>query len=224
LATHEHPFVRRFATEGCRPKLPWAKSVKALNDKSYLIKIIEILDLLKNDPSEFVRKSVANNLNDISKLDPDLVLDKAYLWHGQTKETDWIIKHGLRTLLKKGNKKALELWGVNDAAHIKVDRFEFEEQEQVIGKVSYLTVRLKVGQPKRVRGAYVLHYLKKRGQLSPKTFSFFEKDLEKGEHEFRRKVNFKDMSTRTHISGVHKVDMVVNGDVLASFEFVLGES
>jgi len=224
LAKHKHPYVRRFATEGCRPKLPWAKSVKALNDKSYLLKIIEILDLLKNDPSEFVRKSVANNLNDISKLDPDLVLDKAYSWHGQTKETDWILKHGLRTLLKKGNKKALELWGVNDASHINVQRFEFEEQNQVIGKVSYLTVRLKVDQSKRVRGAYVLHYLKKRGQLSPKTFSFFEKDLEKGEHEFRRKVNFKDMSTRTHISGVHKVDMVVNGDVLASFEFVLGDS
>ncbi len=111
LARHEHPYVRRFASEGCRPKLPWAKSVKALSDKMYLLKIVGILDLLKNDPSEFVRKSVANNLNDISKLDPDLVLDKAYSWHGHTKETDWILKHGLRTLLKKGNKRALELWG-----------------------------------------------------------------------------------------------------------------
>ncbi len=140
----------------------------------YLLKIVGILDLLKNDPSEFVRKSVANNLNDISKLDPDLVLDKAYSWHGHTKENRLDSKTWFKnTFKKRGIKRALELWGVDDASHISIERFEFEEQKQVIGKVSYLTVRLKVDQTKRVRGAYVLHYLKKRGQLSPKTFSFF---------------------------------------------------
>ncbi|MDX1284833.1 MAG: DNA alkylation repair protein, partial [Draconibacterium sp.] len=95
--------VRRFASEGCRPRLPWAAGVPPLKKDPSLI--LPILEKLKDDPEEFVRKSVDNNLNDISKDHPELVLDICERWQGKSKNTDWIIKHACRTLLKQGNKR-----------------------------------------------------------------------------------------------------------------------
>ena len=96
---HEHWGVRRLASEGCRPRLPWAMALPNL--KKDPTPIIPILENLKNDPARFVRLSVANNLNDIAKDNPEIVIDLAKKWKGESKEVDWIIKHGCRTLLKQ---------------------------------------------------------------------------------------------------------------------------
>lgn len=98
---HGHWGVRRLASEGCRPRLPWAMALPNL--KKDPTPIIPILENLKNDPARFVRLSVANNLNDIAKDNPEIVIDLAKKWKGESKEVDWIIKHGCRTLLKQGN-------------------------------------------------------------------------------------------------------------------------
>ena len=106
---HEHWGVRRLASEGCRPRLPWAMALPNL--KKDPTPIIPILENLKNDPARFVRLSVANNLNDIAKDNPEIVIDLAKKWKGESKEVDWIIKHGCRTLLKQGIPEVMELFG-----------------------------------------------------------------------------------------------------------------
>ena len=106
---HEHWGVRRLSSEGCRPRLPWAMALPNL--KKDPTPIIPILENLKNDPARFVRLSVANNLNDIAKDNPEIVIDLVKKWKGESKEVDWIIKHGCRTLLKQGIPEVMELFG-----------------------------------------------------------------------------------------------------------------
>ena len=102
---HDSPKVRRLASEGSRPRLPWAMALPAL--KKDPAPLLDILENLKNDPSDSVRRSVANNLNDIAKDNPEVVLSIAAKWKGFSKETDAIIKHGCRTLLKQGHSEIL---------------------------------------------------------------------------------------------------------------------
>lgn len=111
-AHHPHEHVRRLASEGCRPRLPWAMGLPEF--KKDPSPILPILEALKNDPSEFVRRSAANNLNDIAKDHPELVLKLAGQWKGISEGTDSLIKHGCRSLLKKGNTKALEYFGLRN--------------------------------------------------------------------------------------------------------------
>ena len=103
---HKSHKVRRLASEGSRPRLPWAMAIPAL--KKNPMPVLTILENLKNDPSESVRRSVANNLNDISKDRPGMVLKIANAWKGQNKETDAIVRHGCRTLLKHGHPEVLD--------------------------------------------------------------------------------------------------------------------
>lgn len=222
LANHEHDYVRRFASEGCRPKLPWAIAVKSLNEPENLKKILKILEVLKSDDSLFVRKSVANNLNDISKIDKEMVLSKAKEWIGHNEHTDWILKHGLRTLLKRGDNEALALWGLNDPEGMEVTHFHLENEKPKIGDTTYLIVSFDVAETKKIRGAFNVHYLKKNGSHSVKTFAFFEKEFQAGTYTHKRKISFKEMSTRKHYAGIHKIDMVMNGEDKARIEFELG--
>ena len=113
---HEHWGVRRLSSEGCRPRLPWAMALPNL--KKDPTPIIPILENLKNDPARFVRLSVANNLNDIAKDNPEIVIDLAKKWKGESKEVDWIIKHGCRTLLKQGIPEVMELFGFDSIRNI----------------------------------------------------------------------------------------------------------
>ncbi|MDL2248034.1 DNA alkylation repair protein, partial [Bacteroides sp. OttesenSCG-928-J23] len=118
---HEHWGVRRLASEGCRPRLPWAMALPSL--KANPAPIIPILENLKNDPARFVRLSVANNLNDIAKDNPEVVIDLVKRWQGESEQVDWIIKHGCRTLLKQGNPEVMELFGLGSAKHITIEDF-----------------------------------------------------------------------------------------------------
>jgi 3-methyladenine DNA glycosylase AlkC len=102
-AKHKNHHVRRLASEGCRPRLPWAIGLPEF--KKNPAEVLKVLEILKNDESEYVRKSVANNLNDISKDNPVLAIQTAKRWYGKSPRTDWIIKHGMRGLLKKEIRK-----------------------------------------------------------------------------------------------------------------------
>jgi 3-methyladenine DNA glycosylase AlkC len=108
---HPHAGVRRLASEGLRPRLPWGMKVPVLIENPNLI--LPILENLRQDPSESVRRSVANSLNDISKDHPEWVLELGRKWSNSSPETDALIKHGLRTLLKKGHPKALKHYELN---------------------------------------------------------------------------------------------------------------
>lgn len=117
---NEH--VRRLASEGCRPRLPWAMALPEFKKDPPLI--LPILEHLKSDDSEYVRRSVANNLNDISKDNPDIVIKIAKKWKGIDSNTDKLVKHACRTLLKLGNIKVLKLFDFKEPAHIKLKKFK----------------------------------------------------------------------------------------------------
>src|SRR5918996_4789402 len=111
-ARSKNPHVRRLASEGTRPRLPWAPRLTATDDDPAWA--LFILDNLRDDPSEYVRKSVANHLNDICKLDPDLGLETAQRWlEDGGANTTWVVRHGLRTLIKRGEPRALHLLGAD---------------------------------------------------------------------------------------------------------------
>lgn len=213
--------VRRFASEGCRPRLPWASGVPALKKDPGLI--LPILEKLKNDPEEFVRKSVANNLNDISKDHPTLVLDICERWQGKTKNTDWIIKHACRTLLKQGNQRAMLLFGFANPERMKVENFLLSESKTQIGEDISFSFDLNLDIPKKqkVRIEYIVHYVKANGKTSPKVFQIKEVELTPGTHRVTKKHTFKNMSTRKHYSGTHTFEVVVNGEIKASAQIEL---
>ena len=211
LAADKHPNVRRFASEGCRPRLPWAMAIPAF--KQDPAPILPILEKLKNDDSDFVRRSVANNLNDISKDHPELVLDLCEKWFGKSENTDGIVKHACRTLLKTGNRRAMLLFGFGDPKLIRVEGLTFDKKKPTIGDKVQLAFTLDVRTKKscQVRLEYVVYFAKARGKVSKKVFKISEKMYEPGRHTVKKKHSFADMSTRKHYSGKHEIAIMVNG-------------
>lgn len=122
-ANHEHPMVRRLASEGSRPRLPWAIAIPAFKEDPSAL--LPILDMLKDDESETVRRSVANNLNDIAKDNPDVTIQLAKRWYGKGQNTNWVVKHGCRTLLKQGNPEANTLRYQPDSIELTKIYFEY---------------------------------------------------------------------------------------------------
>jgi 3-methyladenine DNA glycosylase AlkC len=220
-ADDESEKVRRFASEGCRPRLPWAMALpKFKNDPS---PIIPILEKLKDDSSEFVRKSVANNLNDISKDNPEIVLELCEKWQGSSERTDWIIKHGCRTLLKAGNVRAMLLFGFGDPTHLEIKELMIEKPSLAIGEDQNFTFLLQVNEnePCNIRLEYAVGYVKSTGKISSKIFQISEKIYQPGEHRIARKQTFVNMSTRKHYAGTHSITIIVNGVEKATEHFTL---
>ncbi|MBN2772707.1 MAG: DNA alkylation repair protein [Prolixibacteraceae bacterium] len=211
-AENEDFKVRRFASEGCRPLLPWAAGVPALKKDPSLI--LPILEKLKDDPEEFVRKSVANNLNDISKSQPKTVLEICERWQGHSDNTDWIIKHACRTLLKQGNKRAMMLFGFANPDKMKVENFKVSNATPKIGDdITFsFDLILETDKKQKVRIEYITHYVKANGKTSPKVFQIKEVELKPGVHSVKKKHSFVNMSTRKHYPGEHTFEIVINGE------------
>ncbi len=210
-AESEFENVRRFASEGCRPRLPWAMAVPEL--KADPAPVIPILEKLKNDPSEFVRRSVANNLNDISKDHPEIVLDLVEIWFGHTENTDKIIKHALRTLLKKGNTRAMRLFGFGDPGNLDIKKLRSDKKKLKIGDTLLFSFDLVVNEKSatKVRLEYAVFYTKSGGKQSKKVFQIHEKEYSPGSHSISRNQSFKNMSTRKHYHGEHLIAIIING-------------
>jgi len=213
LATHKNENVRRFASEGCRPRLPWAMALPEFKNDPTLI--LPILEKLRNDESEFVRRSVANNLNDISKDNPEIALELSEKWIGKSEKTDWIIKHACRTLLKAGDKRALNLFGYDDPKHIKVEKLNIETKEVKRGKYLKFGFQLNLTSKKKakLRLEYAIDYLKANNSHNRKVFKITENTYSPGKQNFSKKHSFADMSTRKHYPGLHKVSIIVNGEI-----------
>lgn len=219
-AEDEDPNIRRLASEGCRPRLPWASGVPQLKKKPGFI--LPILEKLKNDESEDVRRSVANNLNDISKDHPELVLDICEKWYGQTDNTDKIVKHACRGLLKAGNHRALALFGVSNSSYLEVINLKLGKAIVPIGETLLFSFDLVVKEKEdtKIRLEYCIYYRKASGQSTKKVFKIAEGIYPPGKHLFSRKQSFEDMSTRIHYSGEHWIGIILNGTeaTRASFE------
>jgi len=221
LAGDKDHRVRRFASEGCRPRLPWAMAIPAFKKDPALI--LPVLEKLKDDESEFVRRSVANNLNDISKDHPDLVLALGAKWLGKSPETDWIVKHACRTLLKKGDSRAMMLFGFGDPKKIEVKALKVDKKKPAIGEQVCFSFTLSVGTARacKVRLEYAVHFAKAKGKVSKKVFKISEKTCPPADHKVVKKHSFADMSTRKHYPGAHTIEIVVNGKAKASQDLLL---
>jgi len=221
LAGSEEPNVRRFASEGCRSRLPWAMALPVFKKDPSLI--LPILETLKDDESEFVRKSVANNLNDISKDHPEVLLDLCDQWMGQSPRTDWIIKHACRTLLKAGNTRAMRLFGFGDPKKINIKRVRFSTAKLAMGDTLQFEfdVEIKTQKPCKVRLEYRVTFARAKGKLSQKIFQIKEVTLAPGNHRIKRKHSFADLSTRKHYPGEHQIALIVNGVEKAKKPFEL---
>ncbi|MDP4527037.1 DNA alkylation repair protein [Bacillus halotolerans] len=217
---HENEHVRRLASEGSRPRLPWGKSIPAL--KSDPSPVLPILEQLMQDESLYVRKSVANSLNDISKTHPHLLREVAEQWYGTHPHTDWIIKHAYRTLLKKGDKQALSLFGYHDADSIQLQDLTCESSRISIGETLKFTFHIHSDRVQKVRIEYAIDYVKTRGQRHRKVFKITETNIGKNETKSYTKTHsFKDLSTRKHYKGIHTLSVIINGEVKKSLDFLV---
>lgn len=219
---HPNHKVRRLASEGTRPRLPWAMAIPYL--KKDPSPILPLLENLKNDPSEWVRRSVANNLNDVSKDHPQVVIGIARKWKGIGKETDAIIKHGCRTLLKQGHPDILQYYGLSNSSTLEIKKATIRTPAVKIGKdlAFAFTLHNNSGETQTVRLEYGLYYLRQNGQLSRKVFKISERIMQAGEKlEINRKQSFRLITTRTFYPGQQKLSIIINGQERKIMQFSL---
>lgn len=216
------PHVRRLASEGARPRLPWSFRLAPLiaNPRP----VLPILERLKADPSPYVRKSVANHFNDITKDHPALVLDLFERWPREDVRTQWIVRHALRTLIKRGDARALALVGANAHARVEVGALQVTPDRVPRGG----SVRLQCAIVSTAAVAqtlvidYAVHYVKRTGATTPKVFKWKTLQLPAGGRlHLDRHHALRDLSTRRHHPGRHRIELMVNGVVRAEASFEL---
>ena len=221
-AKSENEHLRRLSSEGCRPRLPWAISLPLF--KQNPTKPLEIIQLLKNDKSLYVRKSVANNLNDISKDNPHLVIDFVKQNLGNSKELDWICKHASRTLLKKGDKQILELFDYSKSHHINLIDFCYDKSVNIDENLSFsfeINSDENIG---NIRVEYVIYYLKSNNIHNKKVFMISQNEIKSSSKKFTKKQSFKNMTTRKHYLGKHFIAILLNGEEILKEEFYLNDT
>ena len=217
---HENEHVRRLASEGCRPQLPWGQALPSFKENP--TPVLCILERLKADPSPYVRKSVANNLNDISKTHPALVVKTARDWYGKDGRTDWIVKHGCRTLLKKGDRDLLALFGFADGGSVDIDGFALDAASVPIGDKVPFSFVVETKKAARVRLEYGVDYVKANGGRSRKIFQISELSLKDNTRRpYTKTHSFADTSTRKHYPGPHSLTLIVNGAERGTLDFEL---
>jgi 3-methyladenine DNA glycosylase AlkC len=218
-SANEH--VRRLASEGSRPRLPWGERLPQLVADP--TPVLPMLARLRADPSESVRRSVANHLNDIAKDHPELVLKLARQWRGESAATDALLKHACRTLLKRGDRRALKLFGHGDA-QVSVFGLRLAQRRLAIGETLNFEFSLRNdgARPAHLRIEYAIDYVKAAGHRNRKVFKIAERDVAAGQTlDYTRRQRLADLSTRRHHPGRHGLAVIVDGIERATFEFDL---
>lgn len=217
------PHVRRLVSEGTRPRLPWAPRLRALQRDPR--PALELLELLKDDPELYVRRSVANHLNDIGKDHPALLNAVAKRWlKGASPERAWIVRHALRSAIKRGDPGALAVSGFGAKAKVSVRKAAVTPQRVPIG--GRVNIRFELANrkaaPQRVLADLRVHYAKAGGRTSAKVFKL--KTVELGPKEilgFARTLSLANLTTRKHHPGRHRVEVLLNGRAVALGGFLL---
>jgi 3-methyladenine DNA glycosylase AlkC len=214
--------VRRLASEGSRPRLPWGLQLKALvQDPS---PTLPILRALQDDGSEYVRRSVANHLNDIAKDHPGLVADwLAEHLPGASKERLALLRHASRTLVKKGDPRVLKAWGVG-AAFLGSATLDLDKKRVCVGESLALKVALRSSAKKsqKIVLDYAVHHVKADGSSAPKVFKGWTLTLAAGASvDLHKSHSLREITTRRYYPGMHSIDLLANGQVVARIEFNL---
>ena len=219
--SNEH--VRRLAAEGSRPRGVWVAHIESF--KQDPSPVLALLEKLKKDPSLYVRKAVANNLNDISKEHPDTVIATAQRWkQDRNPHTDWIVRHGCRSLIKHGDPRVFPLFGFTARPKLTCTAVKASQKTVAIGsdiKFSFSLVS-KAARSQRLAIDYRITYARANGRTSEKVFKLAERTLEAGETiPLAIKQSFADLSTRRHYPGPHRLEIIVNGRVVGEVSFNL---
>ncbi len=224
-AGHPSEHVRRLASEGCRPRLPWGMALPIFQADP--APILPILERLKQDPSEYVRRSVANNLNDIAKDNPQVVLDVLRGWGSiDTPEMAALIKHALRTLVKQGHPDALALLGYAHGAAVTLRNLRVEPAVvPAEGEITFsFDVVAEGDAPQNLMIDYILHLKRANGGQTPKVFKLAQRTLQPGEvASLTRRFSFQPVTTRRYYPGEHGLEIQINGVAFGRVDFVVGE-
>jgi 3-methyladenine DNA glycosylase AlkC len=216
--------VRRLVSEGTRPRLPWASRLpEFIQDPA---PVINLLERLKDDTELYVRRSVANNLNDIGKDHPKLLAQIATNWlKGASPDRQWLVKHALRSAIKRGDKGALKALGYGDTPDVNTQNISITPEQVKVGES--VTVRFDlVNQAAKTANLMVdfnVHFVKANGKANAKVFKLKAVELAANQTKtFSKKVSLKPMTTRNLYSGMHKVEAVINGQImdLGRFELI----
>ncbi|WP_029934948.1 DNA alkylation repair protein [Thiomicrospira pelophila] len=212
LSDNHH--LRRLASEGCRPRLPWGKALTEF--KRDPTPILPILQNLIHDPSLYVRKSVANNLNDIGKDHPEVLLAFCQAWLSTSTQADWIIKHASRNFLKQRDSRFLALLNLPKTDHVQL--VDWQQDTQVkLGEAWHYHFELQTSKASKPLGRLRLEiqvdYPRPSGMPLRKVFKLAEADYSEARKEFNKTLSFKPLTTRRHYAGQHKIQLVINGEI-----------
>jgi 3-methyladenine DNA glycosylase AlkC len=222
-ARSENVHLRRLASEGTRPRLPWGRRLTALvQDPS---PTVPLLDALRDDPEEYVRRSVANHLNDISKDHPGLAIAIARRWTAEGgAHVERVVRHALRDLVKAGHPDALSLRGAAPTAALEVADLHITTPTVTLGESLHFDVTLvsRAAEPVRAIVDYVVHHRRAGGTLGPKVFKLTVRTLAPGERvTLTRAHPMRPITTRRYYPGEHRLEIQVNGARLAAAAFDL---
>lgn len=215
--------VRRLASEGTRPRLPWGRQLSQYIDDPG--PVISLLENLKDDPSDYVRRSVANNLNDIAKDHPELVIETCRRWKAdKVSARHWIIRHATRTLVKDGHPQVFPLLGFTPKPELEVAAPELSTPHLLLGDDLGITLRVTSTSAEKqyVVIDYAVHYMKSNGQAVPKVFKWKNLHLKPGQCVILEKSQpFRKITTRRHYAGTHQIEILVNGKPASQTAFEL---
>ncbi|NJO05390.1 MAG: DNA alkylation repair protein [Chloroflexaceae bacterium] len=221
-ASDPNTHVRRLVSEGSRPRLPWASQIPAfIKDPS---PIFALLELLKDDPSPYVRKSVANNLNDITKDHPEQVLAVVARWQTDASpERRWIIRHALRTLIKRGDPAALQVLTI-DRPQVALVQFSIAPATLQLGESLMLdcTLQSTAAHAQNLVIDYVVHHVRANGSTGPKVFKLRNVTIGGGEQiTIQKRHPMRLITTRRYYPGLHRIELQVNGEIVGEAAFTL---
>lgn len=221
--TDEHWAVRRLCSEGLRPRLPWGLRLKRFIDDP--APVLAVIEHLRADPHDNVRRSVANNLNDISRDNPDTAIVTVSRWQREDRTgTADTVRHGLRTLVKKGDTRALKLLGFDHAAPVTASGFAIGKKRYRVGDTLSFALAIRNDSRKAATLSvdYAIHWRNARGGNTPKVFKLAKPKLKPGESiTLEKRHALKPISTRRYYAGAHRVEVLVNGRSVAGETFSL---
>jgi 3-methyladenine DNA glycosylase AlkC len=220
-ASDANAHVRRLVSEGTRLRLPWAMRIPWLDE--HPDRVLELLELLKDDRATLVRRSVANNLNDLSKVHGSLMLETCKRWLvDATRERRALVEHALRSAVKRGDTGALRLLGYGERPKVALDDVRFDPRRVTIGgrvRISF-TMRSTSSKPQDLLVNLTVHFVKANGKAAPKVFKLTRMKLPPlGSIELSTSVSLAVHTTRKPHPGRHAVDVVVNGTPLLTGAF-----
>jgi 3-methyladenine DNA glycosylase AlkC len=218
-----NPQVRRLVSEGTRPRLPWGQRLPAFqHDPS---PVLELLWKLRSDPDAVVRRSVANNLNDIAKDHPDQVVETVREWaKDASKEMRQLIRHACRTLIKQGHPGVFEVIGFTPNPLVELEEFTISCSSIRMGEALEVTLKRRslTDETQRIVIDYKLHHRKANGKLSPKVFKWTTQTLKHRQSlSLTRKHKFRVITTRRYYTGQHIFEVLINGQPYGQQAFIL---